>query len=182
MAQPFIKIDDQLELQGADPALAVEVFRVLQSQREHLTLWLPWLEHARSVTHIRRLLHDLAAFNEGGQRFTTFIFFNRELVGSIGLMRIYQPHRRAEIGYWLREEYQGRGIITRSCRALIRHGFNNLNLNRLEIHVPAQNTRSLSVPSRLGFRHEGTLHQYALLNNAFQDMEVFALLKEDWEG
>lgn len=182
MQELLLKIDKHLELRGANPAFAPEVYRLLQTQRPFLQPWLPWLEHARSITHIRRLLHDLAAFNEGGQRFTTFIFFEQELVGSIGLMRIYRQHRRAEIGYWLRREYQGRGIITRSCRALIKHGFLNLNMNRLEIHVPSHNTHSLNIPNRLGFQHEGTLRQYTLLNNDFQDMEIFALLKKDWDG
>ncbi len=181
MQQLLIKIDEHLELRGADPAFAEALYRTLQTQRAYLQPWLPWLEQARSVTHVRRLLHDFAAFNEGGQRLTTFISLEGKLVGSIGLIRIYRHHRRAEIGYWLQQEYQGRGIITRSCRALIKHSFLKLQLNRLEMHVPTQNVRSLNVPTRLGFRHEGTLRQYALLNNVFQDMEAFALLRKEWK-
>jgi ribosomal-protein-serine acetyltransferase len=174
-----IKIDNRITLRSPDPAYAEALMRIVTEQNTYLLPWLPWVKKTGNSKDLRRMLRNFEAFNQGGQQFTTFIFFDHLLAGSIGLMRIDRTHRRGEIGYWLRQELQGRGIITRCCRWLIPYAFDQLLLHRLEIRVPSHNERSLAIPQRLGFRHEGTLRQYLQLDGRFHDMEVFGLLKED---
>lgn len=174
-----IQIDERILLKAPDPIYADDLMHILANQPMHLRQWLPSARQNDSPQELKRFLKNLAAFNQGGQRFITFIFYDKKLAGSIGLVRIDRHHRRGEIGYWLRKELQGRGIITRCCRWLLSHAFEKMQLHRLEMRIPSNNQRSLAVPRRLGFHHEGTLRHYLRLNGGFQDMEVFGLLKED---
>src|SRR6185436_1084270 len=62
-----------------------------------------------------------------------------------------------EIGYWIATAHAGKGLATESTGALVRVGFEVERLERVEIHCDPANVRSLAIPRKLGFRHEGTL-------------------------
>lgn len=102
------------------------------------------------------------------------------LVGMIGHVGIDWPNRATEIGYWLAEDRQGRGIITRSVRALIDEAFGPLDLHRVVIRCATGNTRSAAVPRRLGFQLEGAQREAAWLYDHFEDYLVFSMLASEW--
>jgi ribosomal-protein-serine acetyltransferase len=87
--------------------------------------------------------------------------------------------RNAIIGYWLAEEYEGRGLITRAVRALIDHAFGEWQLHRVEIRAAAENVRSRAVPERLGFTQEGVLREAELVGGEYQDLVVYGLVATD---
>jgi ribosomal-protein-serine acetyltransferase len=89
--------------------------------------------------------------------FQAAILCDGRIAGLIGFHRIDWANRLTSLGYWLGEAWQGRGLMTASCQALIDHGFSALNLNRIAIGCATGNVRSRAIPQRLGFVHEGTL-------------------------
>jgi ribosomal-protein-serine acetyltransferase len=88
----------------------------------------------------------------------------------------------AGIGYWLAESAEGRGLMSAAVAALLRHGFRDLKLNRIEIRAGVRNRRSRAIPERLGFRHEGTLRQAERLPERLVDHAVYAMLAGEWQG
>jgi ribosomal-protein-serine acetyltransferase len=84
------------------------------------------------------------------------------------------------IGYWLGESYQGKGLMTGACRALVDYLFSELRLQRIEIRCATSNARSCAVPQRLGFTKEGVLRQAQAFDDHYLDLEVYGLLAEDW--
>jgi ribosomal-protein-serine acetyltransferase len=54
------------------------------------------------------------------------------------------------VGYWMSADYQGRGIMTDCCKALLNYGFGALGLNRIEIRARTDNVKSRAIPIRLG--------------------------------
>jgi RimJ/RimL family protein N-acetyltransferase len=76
---------------------------------------------------------------------------------------------------------QGKGIVTKSVKRLIHYGFKHLNLNRILIRVSTQNIGSKRVAQRLNFTYEGTLRSDFIINDEFVDMEIYGLLKSEWE-
>ena len=83
------------------------------------------------------------------------------------------------IGYWLGQEYNGKGIMTKSVRELIEVGHMYYALDRIEIRCAVENTRSRAIPERLGFKHEGTIRHAAKVYDRYQDHVVYGLLKSD---
>jgi ribosomal-protein-serine acetyltransferase len=179
--KPFIKIDDELTLHLARPELAEPVFKVVDAQRLYLRQWLPWVDGTTSVEDTQIFIRESMQHNTAGSRLTTFMMVGDEIAGSIGVVHFNKDHKKCEIGYWLREDLQGRGIMTKSCAGFIQHLFKKKDLHRIEILVAGGNRKSRAVPQRLGFTNEGTLRQSLLMYGQYLDVELFALLKNDWE-
>jgi ribosomal-protein-serine acetyltransferase len=109
------------------------------------------------------------------------ICYNNLPVGRIGIYYIDLQNRTGTIGYWVDRDFQGRGIASKACAALLPFGFEKLNLNRIEIKCSAQNTKSQAIPERLNFVKEAVLKQAEYINNAFNDLYLYAMVKEDWQ-
>lgn len=174
-----IVVNDDIILRLPQDKWAKKIYAIVDSQREYLRQWLPWVDRTTSIHYIKTFLRESILFNKGGQRFTTFIFHNNELVGSISFVRINKEHQRGEIGYWLRRDFQGHGIVTKSCIALVDYGFKTLNLQRIEIRILSGNKKSMGIPQMIGFRHEGTLRDNVKLYDTFHDVELFSMIRSD---
>ncbi len=173
-------ITENLELRLPEKEFAKPLFQLVQNQREYLGKWLPWVEKNKVEKDSLAFLKSSILFNNGGQKLTTFIFYNNELVGSVAFVMINKGNKAAEIGYWLSQNKQGKGIMTQSCERLIKYGFEKMNLHRIEINVAPENSKSLAIPQKLGFHHEGTIRESLFFNNKFYDGEKYSLLKREW--
>ncbi len=156
------------------------LFVAVEREREHLRPWLPWVDATRTeedtLSFIRSVLEQFAE-NRG---FTAGIWSGTRLVGTIGMQRIDWINRRVEIGYWLGREYEGRGIVTDACRAVLTHLFHELELHRVEIRCATGNARSAAIAKRLGFTLDGTLREAQLVGGRYHDLLVFGMLRQDW--
>jgi RimJ/RimL family protein N-acetyltransferase len=104
-----------------------------------------------------------------------------QLLGGSGLHRIDWQIRRFEIGYWLRQSAEGHGYVTETVQLLTRLAFEDLAANRVEIRTDTRNSRSRSVPDRLGFHLEGCLRQFlADPNGQPCDILIFSMLREEF--
>ena len=102
-----------------------------------------------------------------------------EAVGGIGLHPGQDVNRlTAELGYWLGEAYWGRGIATAAVRAVVRHGFDTLPLNRIEAYVYANNPASARVLEKTGFEYEGRLRRSVIKDGQVLDSLLYARLRE----
>lgn len=95
-------------------------------------------------------------------------------IGSISL-RLNRAQRTAELGYWIDAEFEGRGLVTRACEALIEHG-KSVGVQRFEIRAATTNTRSIAVARRLGFEQEGVLHRAMPVGDRVHDAALFSLI------
>ena len=159
---------------------ADELFALIDHNRSYLRQWLPEWDVQKSLDDCKRViklsLEQLAA--NGG--FTLGIWWQGRLAGIIGAANLDWENRSAMVGYLLGESYQGKGLVTGSCRALVDYLFSELKLQRIEIRCAANNPRSCAVPKRLGFSKEGVLRQAQAFDDRFLDIEVYGLLAEDW--
>lgn len=174
------QLDEDVALELLEPRHADELFAITESNRDHLREWLPWLDSTRSSEDTKAFIKDAQKQTSENNGFQTAILFQRQITGVIGHHGIDWPNRRTSLGYWLAKEYQGRGIMTRSCRAYVSHAFQTLRLNRVEIRCATENRKSCAIPQRLGFTLEGTLHEAEWLYDHFVDHSVYAILARDW--
>lgn len=104
---------------------------------------------------------------------------DQQPMGTCGFHKWSRPHRRAEIGYDLSPDYQGHGYMTEAVAAMIEHGFQRLNLYRIEALVAVENERSLALLHRLGFQQEGILRGYFWSSGQAYDHVTLSRLRSD---
>ena len=99
----------------------------------------------------------------------------------IGLHYLDWKNKSTSIGYFLSEEAQGKGVITKSVCSLMNYLFEEMNLHRIEIQCAGNNLKSISVPKRIGFVQEGIKRDGQWLYDHYEDLITFSMLKSDWE-
>jgi ribosomal-protein-serine acetyltransferase len=157
-----------------------ELFALVDANREYLRAWLPWVDATRREEDVRAFVADARQKAMEGVSVQFAIVEAGRIAGVIGFHEIDRPHAQVGIGYWVAEDRQGRGIVTRAVEALVAIAFDELGLNRVEIHVATENARSRAIPERLGFRHEGVLRQAERLYDRFVDLDAYSLIASEW--
>ncbi len=103
------------------------------------------------------------------------------LMGVCGLHQLGDPARQAELGLFLGgPEEWGKGYGTEVTRLLCAHGFEVMGLNRIWLHVYADNERGLRAYQRVGFRREGVLRQAAVRDGGHVDVVAMGILRREW--
>lgn len=112
------------------------------------------------------------------ETFAFAITVNEKVVGSIGIFRQGNIHRQtAELGYYIAEEYWGKGIMTEAVRQICAYVFEKSDIIRIYAEPFAYNTASCRVLEKAGFQYEGTLRSNAVKNGEVIDMKMYSLLK-----
>lgn len=175
-------LTDELSLVLLQPHHADALFRAVDENRAHLRQWLPWVDDTRSPDDSRAFIHATQKQFGANEGFQTVLVVRGEVAGMIGHTGIRWACRATGLGYWLAERHQGRGFMTRACRAYVDHAFGELGLNRVEIRAAAGNARSRAIAERLGFRLEGVLRDAEWLYDRFMDHAVYGLLARERPG
>ena len=103
---------------------------------------------------------------------------NNEFAGAAGLYYINNQHRKAETGFWLLQEYWGKGYINEAMQEICRYGFEKLNLHRIEAFVETENDNSKKVMEKLTFQREGTMKDCEIKNGRFISLDIYARLNK----
>lgn len=103
------------------------------------------------------------------------------VVGLFGYSNLSLEHRRSEVGYDLARSLWGNGYALEAMRAVLRHGFETMNLNRIYAVPRSDNLSSVKLLERLGFKLEGVHRDEFFFDGVFRDESLFALLKRDSE-
>jgi ribosomal-protein-alanine N-acetyltransferase len=102
------------------------------------------------------------------------------LVGQMHLFGIaWGSLRSASAGYWVAQSVAGQGIVPFALAAACDHAFLVLGLHRVEVNIRPENTASLRVVEKLGFREEGLRRLYLHIDGQWRDHRSFALTTED---
>ncbi|MEN3134901.1 MULTISPECIES: GNAT family N-acetyltransferase [Bacillus cereus group] len=104
---------------------------------------------------------------------------SREIVGTITL-RIDKNNNRGELGYWIGQDYWGKGFASEAVNRIIHFGFIELGLNKIWASAISRNRSSIKVLEKSGLRKEGTLRQNRLLLDTYEDVDVYGLLKTEY--
>jgi ribosomal-protein-serine acetyltransferase len=169
---------------GADLRLlrqddAPELFALVDANRLRLRRWMDWLDATRTEADSRAFIasaQERLARREGT---AAAIVAQGRVVGTVSLHTIDWKSRCGELAYWIDAACEGRGLVTRACRAMCEHAFADWKLNRVEIRCATENGKSRAVPERLGFRLEGTLRAGEWLYDHFVDLAVYGRLAAD---
>jgi ribosomal-protein-alanine N-acetyltransferase len=135
------------------------------------TLQIP---HPYTEVHAREFLES--ASND--LRLAIVLKDTGRLCGGIGL-HPHEQHRRAELGYWIGVPYWGNGYATEAAQAVVRYGFENMQLQRIFASHFKENMASGNVLRKIGMKHEGCMRQHILKSEKFIDLELYGILVEE---
>ena len=114
------------------------------------------------------------------ETFAFAITVDNMVIGSIGIFRQGNIHRQtAELGYYIAEEYWGKGIMTEAVKQICEYVFANSDIIRIYAEPFAYNIASCRALEKAGFQYEGTLRGNAVKNGKVIDMKMYSLLKEE---
>lgn len=153
------------------------IFETISAERKYLGVWLPFVEHTLEMSDTQNFIDNLEVSET--KDLTYAIYYRNEFVGLAGLKDPDYDNKKIEIGYWIAEKFQHKGIVTLSCRKLIEHAFVNLEMNRIQLKAATENINSQKVAERLGFRKEGIERDGELHQRGYVDLVVYGLLKKD---
>lgn len=110
------------------------------------------------------------------------IFVDGRFAGEINLNSIHRgAFQSAYIGYWIDEAQAGRGYMPEAVVLVMRYGFEELGLHRLQISIIPRNSASRRVVEKLGLREEGLAERYLEINGVWEDHLRFAMTAEEWD-
>lgn len=176
-----LAVNDTIVLKQLHPEHAPALFLLVNSSRKLLRKYLPWVDYNTSEEHSLRFIELMLRKSNEQDAIAFGIWHGGVLCGVIDLHDWDHPLQKAEIGYWIVEAHQGKGVVTNSCKALIGYAFTALRLNKVEIRFVLQNEKSAQIPIKLGFSKEGILRQSAKLHGHYVDMVVMGMLRRDWK-
>jgi len=108
------------------------------------------------------------------------VTFDGTLVGQLTVGNIqYGSLRGGHVGYWVSQEYAGRGIIPTAVALATDHAFRELRLHRVEIAMRPENLPSRRVAEKLGFRYEGERAAFLHIDGEWRDHLVYVMLDRD---
>ena len=173
-------IDKDLELRLISMEDSVEFFNLIDKNRKHLREWLPWVDGTKSVEDTKNFIKSCMNQYANNNGFHAGIWYKDKIVGIVGLHEVNWNHKNTSIGYWLAKGFQGKGIMTKACKAVIEHVFINMGLERVEIRCADKNFKSQAIPERLGLVKEGVCRNIENLYGNYVNHIVYSALKEEW--
>jgi ribosomal-protein-serine acetyltransferase len=159
---------------------SADVFGLVDSNREHLRRWLPWVDGTKTVDDSRGFIRSSLERFAQGDGFDAGIWQDGQLAGVIGLHYIHWHHRRSYLGYWLGQEFTGRGLMTRACETVLEHCFTELDLNSVGSAAATGNSPSNAVLRRVGFQFEGVTRDAEWLYDHFVNHNAYSVLGREW--
>lgn len=105
-----------------------------------------------------------------------------EFVGEVSLGSVQRgPFQSAFIGYWIDRDHAGRGLVPEGVAAMLRYGFEDLGLHRLEAAIVPRNHASRRVVEKLGLREEGLALRFLQIRGVYEDHVRYAMTVDEWE-
>ncbi len=139
----------------------------------------PWVYPPIDIKHFQAYLKRLEnGFAHG------FLVGRCEDDTLVGVINVNDPilggFRSASLGYYAAAPYAGRGYMAEGLALVLDQAFTALTLHRLEVNVQPENTASLALVQRLGFRKEGFSPAFLKVGGVWRDHERWAMLAEEW--
>lgn len=172
---------ERTRLTPIDAGDGPELWEVIEGSRAHLERWLPWVPFNNTPEASRRYANACASDWDAGRavRFGIRDRYTDTLLGVVGLDSCVHLHLSCELGYWLRQQAAGKGLMTEAASACVHFAFARVGVHRVRCAAATGNQASLAVIQRLGFKPEGIARQAEFVASRWVDHAVFSKLSTD---
>jgi ribosomal-protein-serine acetyltransferase len=160
---------------------AEELYLRVDQNREHLQWRASWVDGTTTKFDTLKFVRFCLESAVSGTGFHYAVLLDGEIVGLVAFNSIEKINRCATMGYWLAKSQTGRGLMTTAAKTLIREGFRQMDLNRIQARVATGNYPGQAVCDRLGLKKEGILRQAEWANDHFVDLTMNSVLRSEWK-
>jgi ribosomal-protein-serine acetyltransferase len=171
---------ERLDLRAPDERHAAELHAAVMESHESIRRWMPWAAEVQTVEQFAENSREALQQYRARLDFRLHLFLKGTgtFVGGSGLHRPDWTVPSFEIGYWVRDRFQGQGYVTEAVTAIADIAFDVLGARRVDIRMSTRNERSRRVAERAGFELEGTLRNDGRhLDGSLRDTLVFARVR-----
>lgn len=177
----LIPVSEDLVLRTYRAEDAAGLYAAVDQNRARLHPWLDWVDKTVKLEHSLQFIEQTVLDQDQQEALALGIFYKGQVAGGVGMHHWMLETRKAEIGYWISEELEGKGIMNQCLSSFIDFLFEKIGLNKIEIHFVPGNVRSGRTAARLGFKTEGVIRQSVLRNGLPEDLVITGLLKREWK-
>ncbi len=170
----------RITLHSAEIENVPELFKIIDSSREHLGRWLPWVDYVRTTEDERHIVEQWVYDMQIRMAIHLCITFDKEIVGLISTHQIDWMNQRTSVGYWIRADMVKRNFATEATAVLLIYLFEKLRLHRVYIQAATGNHASNRVIQKLGFKLEGLLKENERIRQTFLDHNIYGMTEEDF--
>jgi ribosomal-protein-serine acetyltransferase len=175
-----ITIDDEIYLRTFVESDTTAVLKTVRDNYEHLRTFMEWAKPDYSLSDAEEFINKSVSERAENRTLNFGMFRGDKLIGTIGFAKFDHYAKVAEIGYWISQDEEGKGIMSRACRSLLDLAFGELGMNRVQIRCASANTRSAAIPEKLGFLKEGVQRRHIVRNGITYDFAIYGLLSSEW--
>ena len=176
-----VQVNEEIQLRLFEERHIEDYFTLIERNKEYLDEWIAVEAYEGSVETLRAYVKQRLLRFVNGEGYHLGIWYRDALVGILDY-RLNWRSCSVELGYWLDEAMQGKGIATHACRTMMQHAFEEHQLHKVVISCATDNLRSCAVARRLGFVQEGILRQADRLHDRYVDMVFYGLLVDEWRA
>ncbi len=169
----------KLSRQDVSPIAEAVVASLPELQR-----WLPWAHSMYGREDAVTFVRDSQQSWKDGRAFDYAIKDPQTPdihLGNCSIWHVSKVGKVGEIGYWIRSDRTSQGIATEATARLVRLGFEELGLHKINLRIAAGNLASEKVADKLGFTEEGVLREELQLRGRWVDHTLYSLLEREWE-
>lgn len=171
---------ERLSLRVMHPIDAEDMFDY--AKRPEVTKYLLWREH-------EDIYFTLDYLNYINRRYALGDFYDwaiieresRRMIGTCGFTKIDVPNNSAEIGYVLNPDFHRRGFGSEAVKRVLKFGFEELGLNRIEARFMQGNEASLALMKSVGMTFEGYMRDLIFVKGSYRTVGVSSILRSEYE-
>ena len=158
---------------------ALDLFNLINSNRDYLSKWLGWVGNTKAIEDAASFIEYANKLGENGS-VTLAIFYQNKLAGLCCYHPIDFKNKKADLGYWIGEEFSGNQLATMATKYLITNAFSNLGLNKVGIMCATENMASRKIAEKLGLKLDGILRCNEIVGDKIYNHAAYSIIKNEW--
>ncbi|MGH2805917.1 MAG: GNAT family N-acetyltransferase [Actinomycetota bacterium] len=178
MPEPDVIDTARLKLEPTTPEHATGLWDAVEASLPELRRYMSWAQDA-SAEHVEAFTREAKLRWVEGTGWDFVLVHDGVPAGTIGLNRYDELWRAANLGYWIRTDLAGQGLVTEAARAVVAFGFDVVELNRIELVTDLDNHPSRRIAEKLGMQREGIKRGGSFVAGESVDVYLYGLLASD---
>lgn len=159
----------------------VPLFEAVRESIPELSRWMPWCDEHYHIDASRRWVCTRPESWEAATEYSFLIesLESGQFVGGCGINRIDAVHNTGNLGYWIRSSQTRKGHATAAALLMLQFGFDDIDLQRIEILMAMDNEPSRRVAEKIGATKEGLLRRRLRVHGASHDAWLYASIRSE---